>query len=116
MRPTAPTSPFPTPRLRRRILALASNLPVRGEFVQVPFIASSVAIAFHNVDVAGHYLKLTIPEICQIADGEITDWDQIPRAADPTVTRGDPTQPVGATNPGFPEKPIVFTYARITTG
>lgn len=105
-----------TPVTQAQYSALASNLPVRGEFVQVPFIASSVAIAFHNVDVAGHYLKLTIPEICQIADGEITDWDQIPRAADPTVTRGNPTQPVGATNPGFPEKPIVFTYRADNNG
>lgn len=90
--------------------ALAANYPGSGELVQVPFVANSIGIAFHNVDVAGHYLKLTIPEICQIADGEITDWDEIPRAADPTVTTGNATALVSATNPGFPEKPILFTY------
>jgi hypothetical protein len=89
---------------------LAQYYPGRGEVVQVPFVASSVGIVFHNADVAGSYLQLTIPELCQIADGEITNWASIPKAADPTVTGGDPTRPVSETNPGFNSKPIYFIY------
>lgn len=89
--------------------------PKRGEFVQVPFLAGSVAIAYDNTDVAGT-LRLTIPEICQIADGEIADWKNIPHAADSAwvdPTHGDTPSPVatvGPKNPGFPERPLSFVY------
>ena len=95
--------------------------PKRGEFVQVPYLAASVAIAYDNTDVAGT-LRLTIPEICQIADGEISDWQYIPHAADSAwVDRapGDtpsPVTPVGPKNPGFPERPIAFAYRSDLSG
>ena len=87
----------------------------RGEFVQIPYVAGAVAIAFHNNDDKGNSLALTIPEIVGLAEGTITNWSQIPESADyvgaaagdygAVVQKADPTKPVSATNPGFPPSP-----------
>jgi len=94
---------------------LAAHYPGRGEFVQVPFIAGAVSIAFHNADVTTNTLKLTIPEICKIADGEINNWDEIPESAAGLGT-GNPTLPVSTTNPGLPPKAITFFYRSDNSG
>jgi hypothetical protein len=69
----------------------------RGEPVQIPYIASSVALFFDNPDVRGH-LRLSVGTLCKIADGEISDWSQIPL---------DPTNPSG---PVYPKRTLHFVY------
>jgi len=51
----------------------------RGLPVQIPYIVGSVALLYNNNDpnVEGHQLNLTTTQLCKIADGEITNWDQL---------------------------------------
>jgi ABC-type phosphate transport system substrate-binding protein len=95
---------------------LASSFPARGEFVQVPFVAGSVAIAYNNPDVPSTAtLKLTVSEICKIADGEFTNWSSIPEAA-AGIGTGSPVLPVSTTNPGLPSRAIKFVYRSDNSG
>jgi ABC-type phosphate transport system substrate-binding protein len=80
----------------------AANYPARGELVQVPYFASSVAIIYNNFSAPLGTLDLTAAQICKIFDGEITDWDQIPSV--------DQTKAISSSNPGFPELPINVFY------
>jgi ABC-type phosphate transport system substrate-binding protein len=118
---TADFAASDAPVVQTEYSTLTPVYPKRGEFVQVPFLAGSVALAYDNTDVTGT-LRLTIPEICQIADGEITDWQGIPHAADSAwvdPTHGDvpsPVAPVGPKNPGFPERPLAFVYRSDPSG
>jgi len=77
----------------------------RGEPVQIPYIFGSVALFFNNSDVASsESVSLSSSTLCQIADGQITDWDQVPV---------NPAQPAGAK---FPEKPLLFVYRSDSSG
>ena len=51
----------------------------RGLPVQVPYIIASVALLYSNSDpaVEGTRLNLTTVQLCKIADGEITNWNQL---------------------------------------
>jgi ABC-type phosphate transport system substrate-binding protein len=106
--------------------AVAAEYPDHGELVQVPYLAASVAIAYHNSNVTssatnGNRLRLTVADVCKIADGEITNWDQLPLATDPGQSNlpltASPFNAVDAkTNPGFPSKSITFVYRSDRSG
>ncbi|MBV9648451.1 MAG: substrate-binding domain-containing protein [Candidatus Eremiobacteraeota bacterium] len=51
----------------------------RGLPVQVPYIIASIALFYDNSDpaVESQQLKLTSTQLCKIADGEITNWNQL---------------------------------------
>ncbi len=85
------------PLTTRDVAAFAAGAASRGEPVQIPYLATSVALLFDNPDVTGR-LRLSIPTLCKIADGEIADWNRIPR---------DPTNPSGAT---YPRRPLHWVY------
>jgi len=61
----------------------------RGEPVQVPYIIGAVALLYNNSDLTSSepQVSLSLKTLCQIADGQITNWDQIPQ---------DPAEPAGA--------------------
>lgn len=66
-----------------------SSSPIfgRGEFVQDPYIAGAVALFYNNSSVTSQ-LSLSVFTLCEIADGQITNWNQIPvNPADPTGTK-----------------------------
>ena len=71
----------------------------RGEFVQVPYIAGSVALFYNNssLDNAAQ-LSITPKTLCAIADGEIKNWNQIPV---------NPANPKGQK---YPAKPLTWVY------
>jgi phosphate transport system substrate-binding protein len=78
---------------------MTGPLSGRGEFVQVPYIAGSVAIFYNNSSLDGSsQLELTPQTLCKIADGQITNWDQIPV---------NPASPSGAT---YPAKNLTWVY------
>jgi phosphate transport system substrate-binding protein len=83
--------------------ALTTNIPGRGEFVQVPYVAGAVAIGYNNPDVTGQ-LNLTSAEIDGIASGTITNWDQIS------------TNPLSNTAPKYPSRPITFVFRKDNSG
>ena len=75
----------------------------RGEFVQVPYIAGAVAIFYNNSDVSSQ-LGLTPSTLCKIADGEINNWNQVPK---------NPANPNG---PFFPSKTLKWVYRADSSG
>lgn len=78
---------------------MTGPLSARGEFVQVPYIAGSVALFYNNSSLDGSsQLELTPATLCKIADGQITNWDQIPV---------NPADPGGAT---YPAKNLTWVY------
>jgi phosphate transport system substrate-binding protein len=80
------------------------GIATRGEPVQIPYVATSVALLYDNPDVRRGRLRLAIPTLCRIADGEITNWDRIPL---------DPTNPSG---PTYPSRPLHFVYRSGASG
>jgi phosphate transport system substrate-binding protein len=74
-------------------------LSARGEFVQVPYIAGAVAIFYNNssLDNASQ-LSITPKTLCEIADGEITNWNKIPV---------NPNEPNGKK---YPAKTLTWVY------
>ena len=87
----------------RNAAAKANPIAGRGEPVQVPVLAGTVAIAYRNPDV-GDRLNLGIDTLCRIADGEIVDWNQIPL---------DPANPSGAK---YPARRLRFVYRSDRSG
>jgi phosphate transport system substrate-binding protein len=96
----------------------AAQVPQRGEIVQIPYLAGSIGIAYNYPAITGT-LRLTAADVCQIADGEITNWDQIPVATDslastdfPSIylSTGSPVAAVSTKNPAYPNHPIAFVY------
>lgn len=79
------------------VAAFAAAEPARGEPVQIPYLATSVALLYDNPDVRGR-LRLSVPTLCKIADGEIANWNRIPR---------DPTNPSGA---AYPPRQLHWVY------
>jgi phosphate transport system substrate-binding protein len=75
----------------------------RGEFVQVPYIAGAVAVMYNNPDVSGQLL-LSPTALCKIADGQITNWNQLPESA---------SNPSG---PHFPSRTLNFVYRTDSSG
>jgi len=74
-------------------------LASRGEFVQVPYVAGSIALFYNNSDLDGAaQLTITPATLCKIADGTITNWNQIPL---------NPAQPTGG---DYPSKPLTWVY------
>jgi ABC-type phosphate transport system substrate-binding protein len=69
----------------------------RGNPVQVPVLAGTVAIVYRNPDVSGR-LNLAIDTLCRVADGEIVNWNQIPL---------DPSNPAGLK---YPARRLRFVY------
>lgn len=53
-----------------------STIYGRGEAVQLPAAVSSIAVIYNNADVSGR-LSLSSSQLCQIFDGETTDWNQL---------------------------------------
>lgn len=80
----------------------AANYPYLGQVVQVPYLAGSVAIVYNNSDAPFGTITFTAAELCGIFDGEITNWNQIPKT--------NQLLPVSASNPGFPQKTIKLVY------
>ena len=119
-------SDAPVSQSEYTLMTAVGHYAGRGEFVQIPYVAGAVAIAFHNTDDKGNSLALTIPEIVGLAEGTITNWSQIPLSADyvgaaagdygAVVQKADPTKPVSTTNPGFPSKSIYFTFRKDNSG
>ena len=51
---------------------------VKGEPIQFPAIAGSIAVIYHNTDTAvGSKINLTTAQVCQIFAGTLTNWNQI---------------------------------------
>jgi hypothetical protein len=86
-------------------LAATQNVPLgaRGAFVQIPYLAHTVAIVYANPDVNGR-LRLSVDELCRIASGTIADWDRIAI---------DPANPSGL---HYPHRPLRFAYRRDASG
>jgi phosphate transport system substrate-binding protein len=70
----------------------------RGLPVQVPYIIASVALLYNNSDpaVEAKQLNLSATQLCKIADGEITNWNQL--------------------NKGFASKTLAFTVRQDSAG
>lgn len=66
-----------------------SNIHGRGEPVQVPATVASIGILYNNADVSTRLVIRTV-QLCEIFDGEITDWNQL--------------------NSSLPSKPITVVY------
>lgn len=52
-----------------------------GKLIQVPAVATSVAIAFKKAGVSS--LNLTSQQLCDVFSGDVTDWSQISSASGP---------------------------------
>jgi len=71
----------------------------RGELVQMPYIAGAVALLYKNSNLANHaQLQLSVATVCAIADGQIVNWNQIPK---------NPAKPSG---PFYASKPLTLVY------
>jgi hypothetical protein len=79
------------------------SLGARGTFVQIPYLAHTIAIVYANPDVGGR-LRLSVDELCRIASGTIADWDRIAI---------DPANPSGL---HYPHRPLRFVYRRDANG
>jgi ABC-type phosphate transport system substrate-binding protein len=55
----------------------------RGEPVELPELAGSVAIFYNDPDTGGNPINLTDAQVCQIVKGTITNWNQLGFAARP---------------------------------
>lgn len=75
----------------------------RGDPVQVPVLAGTVALVYRNPDVTER-LQLSVDTLCRIADGEITNWNQIPL---------DPANPAGLK---YPARRLRFVYRSDRSG
>ncbi|MBD5657340.1 MAG: substrate-binding domain-containing protein, partial [Candidatus Eremiobacteraeota bacterium] len=75
----------------------------RGQPVQVPALAGTVAIVYRNSDVTAR-LNLDFDTLCRVADGEIVNWNQIPL---------DPAIPSGAK---YPSRRLRFVYRSDRSG
>jgi phosphate transport system substrate-binding protein len=87
----------------RNAAAKANPIYGRGQPVQVPALAGTVAIIYHNSDVTER-LNLGLDTLCRVADGEIVNWNQIPI---------DPANPSGAK---FPSRRLRFVYRSDRSG
>jgi ABC-type phosphate transport system substrate-binding protein len=77
----------------------ATHNSSRGELVQTPYIAGSVALLYKNSSLANAaQLELSVETICAIANGQIINWNQVPK---------NPAKPSG---PFFPGKPLTLVY------
>ncbi len=99
---TADFSASDLPVAQSEFSATAANYPYLGQVVQVPYVAGSVAIVYNNSDAPFGTVNLTAAQVCGIFDGEITNWNQIPKI--------NQLLPISATNPGFPQKTIKLVY------
>jgi ABC-type phosphate transport system substrate-binding protein len=99
---TADFSASDLPVAQSEFSTTASNYPYLGQVVQVPYLAGSVAIVYNNSDAPLGTLSLTAAQVCGIFDGEITNWNQIPR--------NNQLAAISTSNPGFPQKTIKLVY------
>jgi ABC-type phosphate transport system substrate-binding protein len=84
---------------------LNGPLKARGEFVQVPYIADSIALFYNNSSLANKpQIQITPKTLCELADGQITNWNQIPK---------NPAKPSG---PFYPSLPLTWVYRYDSAG
>jgi ABC-type phosphate transport system substrate-binding protein len=74
--------------VQNKVTDANSVQPNRGEPVQAPFVAGSVALLYNNPDLANTRINLTAAKICNIFNGTYTNWSQL----------------------GYKSRPLTFVY------
>ncbi len=79
---------------------LANKGAAHGQPVQIPSTAGSIALVYNNPSLGKKKLNLTRSDVCGIAAGTITNWNQLTHTPKVTIS----------------SKPIVFVYRSDNSG